>query len=72
MEFVDGLGFNSASSLSNAVAWFTDGTDQLRYVATEDIKPLIKVRWETSEEKCLAFMRVRFGSRRWNLQLRPS
>jgi len=27
----------------------TDGTDQLRYVATEDIKPLLAARRETSE-----------------------
>jgi len=57
LEFVGGLGFSSASSLSNAVSWLTDGTDRLRYVATEDIKPLIKARRETSEEEYLAFMR---------------
>jgi NAD(P)-dependent dehydrogenase (short-subunit alcohol dehydrogenase family) len=28
----------------------TDGTNRLRYVATEDIKPLVKARRETSEE----------------------
>jgi hypothetical protein len=72
LEFVGGLGFSSANSLSNAVSWLTDGTDQLRHVATEDIKPPIKARRETSEEEYLAFMRARFGSKRWNLQLRPS
>ena len=61
IEFVGGLGFSTASSFSNAVSWPTDGTDQLRYVATEDIKPLIKARRETSEEEYLAFMRARFG-----------
>jgi hypothetical protein len=50
----------------------TDGTDQLRYVTTEDIKPPIKARRETSEEEYLALMPARFGSKRWNLQLRPS
>lgn len=40
----------------------TDGTDRLRYVATEDIKPLVKARRETSEETYMALMRDRFGS----------
>jgi len=40
----------------------TDGTRQLRYVATEDIKPLVRARRETSEEKYMAFMRGRFGA----------
>jgi NAD(P)-dependent dehydrogenase (short-subunit alcohol dehydrogenase family) len=39
----------------------TDGTDRLRYVATEDIKPLVKARRETSEEEYIALMRARFG-----------
>ena len=38
----------------------TDGTDQLRYVATEDILPLVKARRETSEEEYIKFMRSRF------------
>jgi NAD(P)-dependent dehydrogenase (short-subunit alcohol dehydrogenase family) len=38
----------------------TDGTDQLRYVATEDIKPLVKARHETSEREYIAFMRLQF------------
>jgi NAD(P)-dependent dehydrogenase (short-subunit alcohol dehydrogenase family) len=40
----------------------TDGTDRLRYVATEDIKPLVKARRETSEDEYLALMRSRFGA----------
>ena len=36
----------------------TDGTDQLRYVATEDIKPWIAARRETSEDEYIAFMRA--------------
>ena len=36
----------------------TDGTNQLRYVATEDIKPMIAARRETSEAKYMAFMRA--------------
>lgn len=38
----------------------TDGTDQLRYVATEDIQPLVKARRETSETEYIAFMRSQF------------
>lgn len=38
-----------------------DGTDQLRYVATDDIKPLVKARRETSEGEYMALMRGRFG-----------
>lgn len=37
----------------------TDGTDQLRYVATEDIKPLIEKRRGSSECEYMAFMRER-------------
>ena len=37
----------------------TDGTDRLRYVATEDIKPLVAARRETSEDEYIAFMRAR-------------
>jgi NAD(P)-dependent dehydrogenase (short-subunit alcohol dehydrogenase family) len=38
----------------------TDGTDRLRYVATEDIRPLVKARRETSEDEYIALMRRRF------------
>jgi NAD(P)-dependent dehydrogenase (short-subunit alcohol dehydrogenase family) len=38
----------------------TDGTDQLRYVATEDILPLVKARRETSEEQYIEFMRSKY------------
>jgi NADP-dependent 3-hydroxy acid dehydrogenase YdfG len=37
----------------------TDGTDQLRYVATDDIRPFVAARRETSEAEYLAFMRGR-------------
>ncbi|WP_075291992.1 SDR family oxidoreductase [Pararhizobium arenae] len=37
----------------------TDGTDQLRYVATEDIKPLIEKRRGSSEDEYMTFMRER-------------
>ncbi|MEH2478864.1 NAD(P)-dependent dehydrogenase (short-subunit alcohol dehydrogenase family) [Nitrobacteraceae bacterium AZCC 2146] len=37
----------------------TDGTDQLRYVATENIKPWVAARRETSEAEYMAFMRAR-------------
>jgi NAD(P)-dependent dehydrogenase (short-subunit alcohol dehydrogenase family) len=38
----------------------TDPSGRLRYVATEGIQPLVKMRRETSEEAYLAFMRERF------------
>jgi NAD(P)-dependent dehydrogenase (short-subunit alcohol dehydrogenase family) len=41
----------------------TDGTDQLRYVATEDIVPLVTARRETSEKEYVALMRSRFPSK---------
>ncbi|NMO19747.1 SDR family oxidoreductase [Pyxidicoccus fallax] len=41
----------------------TDGSDQLRYVATEDIAPLVRARRETSEKDYIAFMRSRFMPR---------
>jgi NAD(P)-dependent dehydrogenase (short-subunit alcohol dehydrogenase family) len=41
----------------------TDGTAQLRYVATEDIQPLVKARRETSEAEYIGLMRSRFGSK---------
>jgi NAD(P)-dependent dehydrogenase (short-subunit alcohol dehydrogenase family) len=41
----------------------TDGTDRLRYIATEDIKPLIKARRESSEEDYIALMRARFRAK---------
>jgi NAD(P)-dependent dehydrogenase (short-subunit alcohol dehydrogenase family) len=41
----------------------TDGTDRLRYVATEDIKPLIKARRESSEDDYITLMRTRFGAK---------
>jgi len=37
----------------------TDGTDQLRYVATEDIAPMVDARRQTSEVEYIAFMRDR-------------
>ena len=40
----------------------TDGTDRLRYVVTDDIKPPIKARRESSEEEYMAFMRGNFRS----------
>lgn len=35
----------------------TDGTDQLRYLATEDIRPLVEMRRGSSEAEYMAFMR---------------
>jgi NAD(P)-dependent dehydrogenase (short-subunit alcohol dehydrogenase family) len=41
----------------------TDGTNQLRYVATADILPLVKARRETSEKEYMELMRTRFMTR---------
>jgi NAD(P)-dependent dehydrogenase (short-subunit alcohol dehydrogenase family) len=41
----------------------TDGTDRLRYVATDDIAPMVKARRESSEASYVAFMRSRFFHR---------
>jgi len=38
----------------------SDGSDRLRYVATQDIEPLVRARRETSEEAYMALMRERF------------
>jgi NAD(P)-dependent dehydrogenase (short-subunit alcohol dehydrogenase family) len=38
----------------------TDGSEQLRYVATQDIEPLIRARRETSEKAYIDMMRSRF------------
>jgi NAD(P)-dependent dehydrogenase (short-subunit alcohol dehydrogenase family) len=40
----------------------TDGSDRLRYVATEDIKPLVAARRETSEAEYIKFMREQFNT----------
>jgi NAD(P)-dependent dehydrogenase (short-subunit alcohol dehydrogenase family) len=42
----------------------TDGTDQLRYVATEDIKPFVEKRRGSSEAEFMAFMRERMATKR--------
>jgi len=39
----------------------TDGTSQLRYLATDDIAPMVKARRETSEKEYMDFMRKGFG-----------
>jgi NAD(P)-dependent dehydrogenase (short-subunit alcohol dehydrogenase family) len=41
----------------------TDGTNQLRYVATADIVPLVRARRETSEKEYIELMRARFTGR---------
>jgi NAD(P)-dependent dehydrogenase (short-subunit alcohol dehydrogenase family) len=38
----------------------TDDTDQFRYVATDDIAPMVTARRESSESDYIAFMRSRF------------
>jgi hypothetical protein len=37
----------------------TDQTDRLRYVATDNIKPWVAARRETSEDEYMVFMRAR-------------
>ncbi|CAA2110171.1 SDR family oxidoreductase [Variovorax paradoxus] len=39
----------------------SDGTDRLRYLATQDIAPLVKARRETSEDAYIAMMRSTFA-----------
>ena len=41
----------------------TDGTKRLRYVATDDIKPWVAARRETSEAAYMAFMQAQVGPR---------
>jgi hypothetical protein len=38
----------------------TDGTPRLRYVATDDIRPLVEARRGSSEEAYIELMRSRF------------
>lgn len=40
----------------------TDGTDQLRYVLSQDIAPLVSKRRESSEREYIEFMRGNFGA----------
>ncbi len=42
----------------------TDGKDQLRYLGTEDILPLVKARRETSEQEYIEFMRSKYLPRK--------
>lgn len=61
-EVFEGLRQSRGRATSNDVAKViyqaaTDGTNQLRYVATDDIKPLITMRRERSEGEYMEFMR---------------
>ncbi len=63
-EVFEGLRRSRGLATSDAVAKVifeaaTDGTDQLRYVATDDIRPLIDKRRGSSEAEYMAFMRER-------------
>jgi NAD(P)-dependent dehydrogenase (short-subunit alcohol dehydrogenase family) len=42
----------------------TDGTDRLRYVATDDIKPLVQARRETSEDHYISTLKSQFSQLR--------
>lgn len=66
LKTFDALRAARAGSTSEEVAEViftaaTDGTDQLRYVATDDIKPLVEKRRQTSEAEYIDFMRSQFG-----------
>ena len=50
----------------------TDGTDQLRYVATEDIKPLLAARGEPSEAEYIKFMKEQSDSAVAERQIRST
>lgn len=61
----DGLRAERRSATSADVAKVifdaaTDGTSRLRYLATDDIAPLVAARRETNEERYVATMRNRF------------
>lgn len=63
-KIFDGLrGHASASADDVAKVIFdaaNDGSTQLRYVATDDIRPLVAARRETSETEYVSFMRNQF------------
>jgi NAD(P)-dependent dehydrogenase (short-subunit alcohol dehydrogenase family) len=68
-EVFAGLRASRANATSEEVAEViftaaTDGSDQLRYVATDDIKPLVTARRETSEAQYIAMMRERMAPKR--------
>lgn len=65
-KIFDGLRHARGAATSEGVAEViftaaTDGKEQLRYVATDDIRPLIAKRRESSEEEYMAFMRERMS-----------
>lgn len=67
-EVFDGLRSSRGKATSEEVAEIiyaaaTDDGNHLRYVATDDIKPFIAARRDTSEPEYLSFMRERVGPR---------
>jgi short-subunit dehydrogenase len=61
-QIYGGMAANSeADALEKVVqasfAAATDGTDQLRYMQTEDIRPILTARRESSEQDFIALMR---------------
>jgi NAD(P)-dependent dehydrogenase (short-subunit alcohol dehydrogenase family) len=65
-EIFAGLRASRANATSEEVAEViieatTDRSDRLRYVATDDIRPLVAARRETSEEEYRAFIRGHLG-----------
>ncbi|MFT3767610.1 MAG: SDR family oxidoreductase [Minicystis sp.] len=68
MRVFEGLRANRTLGTSADVAQVifdaaTDGTDRLRYVATKDIEPLVRLRRETSESEYMEKMRAQFRPR---------
>lgn len=62
--FANMVGARSMSSNDVAEAIFkaaTDGTDRLRYLVGDEANPIVKARYELSEEDYVSFMRSRFA-----------
>lgn len=60
VKIIDGMRVAATSTAADVAevifAAATDGSDRLRYVATEDVKSLIRLRQEASEEEYMAFI----------------
>jgi NAD(P)-dependent dehydrogenase (short-subunit alcohol dehydrogenase family) len=60
-SFIDGVDANAVSKVVESIfTAVTDGTDQFRYVPTEDIQPLVAARRESSESEYMSLMRDLF------------
>lgn len=62
--FASGVDDNAVGKVVESIfAAVTDGTDQFRYLPTDDIKPLVAARREKSEAEYMALMRPLFMPR---------